>query len=432
MSRLFLSKLLLQISDWMRPVLKRLLPIAFLRKVKETIISRAMKDLRTNDFVPFIRSAYPDGINLIGDIRGEIGLGQSCRLVAGALATSGLDFAIYHFDQLSAVSHNDHSWDWKITNTTPYNLNIFHISPPDLRLAYIRLTHRVWNERYNIGFWLWELENFPSEWLRVLDWVDEVWTPSEHTGDSIRKITDKPVYIVPYPISAPISEKFNRAYFKLPSSRFLFLCLYDCGSTIERKNPLGAVHAFKLAFSPDHSDVGLVIKINNPQEKDLRLLRSELTDYAKNIYLLPEILDKIQVNSLIACADVYVSLHRAEGFGLVPAEAMLLGTPVVATNWSANTEFMNDGVACMVDFSFVQIQTNAGSYKKGERWADPDVGQAAGFMRRLYEDPVFYKEKSEKAKAFIADKLSAQQAAELIRRRVREIYHSHPDATGSI
>ena len=95
-------------------------------------------------------------------------------------------------------------------------------------------------------------------------------------------------------------------------------------------------------------------------------------------------------NSLIAAVDVFVSLHRAEGFGLVMAEAMLLDTVCVATDWSSNTEFMDADSACMVSFQKVEIQETSGNYKKGCRWAEPDVEEAAGYMRRLYEDPAYY------------------------------------------
>jgi glycosyltransferase involved in cell wall biosynthesis len=75
------------------------------------------------------------------------------------------------------------------------------------------------------------------------------------------------------------------------------------------------------------------------------------------------------------------------------AEAMLLGTPVIATNWSSNTEFMDETSACMVGYTMTVIKKREGLYKKGFSWAEPDVEQAAVFMRRLKEDKTFYEEK---------------------------------------
>jgi glycosyltransferase involved in cell wall biosynthesis len=84
-----------------------------------------------------------------------------------------------------------------------------------------------------------------------------------------------------------------------------------------------------------------------------------------------------------------VSLHRSEGFGLVLAEAMSLGKPVVATGWSGNMDFMNVGNSCPVEFGLVTLDRDHGPYEAGQRWADPDVDHAAHCMRRVFEDAAF-------------------------------------------
>lgn len=417
-----LAKIILNITDKFKPFLIKLLPVTFLRRIKKGMVNSSMDIFsKTEEFLPFSRSAYPDGINLIGFIRGEIGLGHSCRLVAAELETAGIDFAIYNYEQAATMRYNDHSWDRKITNATPYNINIVHINPQELPLAFLHIDRKTWDKRYNIAFWLWELENFPAEWKNALKLVDEVWTPSEFSSESIRKATDKPVRTIPYALATPDCGGLSREHFHLPDDKFLFLCMYDCNSTIERKNPLGTISAYRLAFSPDDQDVGLVIKINNPQKDDIRIIQKELTGYG-GIYIISDVLEKTQVNALIACADVYISLHRSEGFGLVPAEAMFLGTPVIATNWSSNTEFMNNDVACMVDYRFVTIEKDAGPYLAGNRWADPDIRQAAGFMRTLFEGREYGQDLARKARTFIEDKLSPERAAALIRNRISNIY----------
>ena len=83
-----------------------------------------------------------------------------------------------------------------------------------------------------------------------------------------------------------------------------------------------------------------------------------------------DMLIKKEVNSLLADVDVYVSLHRSEGFGLVMAEAMYLGTPVIATNWSGNTEFMNNDTACMVGYDLIELDKDYDVFQKGNVWAD--------------------------------------------------------------
>ena len=134
-----------------------------------------------------------------------------------------------------------------------------------------------------------------------------------------------------------------------------------------------------------------------------------------NIYLVSKTLTKVEINSLIKTVDVFVSLHRAEGFGLVLAEAMIVGTPTIATNWSANTEFMTKDVACMVD------QEDILPFRKGYKWADPDINQAAEYMKKLYEDKEYYNEIKTKATEYVLDKLSMKRAVELVERRLAEI-----------
>jgi glycosyltransferase involved in cell wall biosynthesis len=402
-----------------KPLLVKLLPIKFLRNVKKNMVTSAMKKLRRESCLkPFNRKAFSDGVNLIGYIQGEIGLAQSCRLVAHGLQEAEMPFTIYNYKQVSDMRFNDNSWNYKISEELPYNVNIFHINPYELPLAYFRLGRDKWDERYNIAFWLWELEKFPEEWEDAFLLADEIWTPSEFASQSI---IGKPVHTIPYALSMTECGDYGRTFFELPEEFFLFLCMYDCNSTMERKNPLGAISAYKLAFSKDDKNVGIVLKINNPQQKDIEFIKRELYGYS-NIFLIAEVMDKPQVNALISCVDVFVSLHRAEGFGLVMAEAMMLGTPVIATNWSSNTEFMDNDVACMVDCELVQIEKDIGQYKAGNRWAEPDINQAAEYMKELRTNEAKRKQLTEKAKAHILEHLSPQKAADLITRRINEIY----------
>ena len=132
-------------------------------------------------------------------------------------------------------------------------------------------------------------------------------------------------------------------------------------------------------------------------------------------------LTKIEVNSLLRDVDVFVSLHRAEGFGLGMAEAMLNGTPCIATNWSANTEFMDEKSACMVDYQLIELTEDIGPFKAGNRWADADVAQAAEYMKRLYADKAFYDIIKNNALSHINEVLSEERITVMMRERVEAI-----------
>lgn len=218
-------------------------------------------------------------------------------------------------------------------------------------------------------------------------------------------------------------KKIYRKKFGLPEEQFLYLMMYDKLSMTERKNPQAVLDAYKIAFgeSGEKKKVGMVVKINNPTAQEIKMIKT-IVPKEMNVHLITDILNRKQVNELIYCVDTVISLHRAEGFGLVLAEAMKIGTPTIATNWSSNTEFMNSEVACMVDADLIKIKEDIGDYKKGNCWAEPNIIQAADFMKRLYEDQAFGVEISKKARIFISEHLNSDRIVEKIQSRLQEIY----------
>ena len=417
-----ISKLVLNVSGTLKPVLIKLLPLSLLRKMKRSMIANSYGKLEKLDILPYENGRYEHGVNLIGNICAESGLGQSCRLVASALDKTGFPLSIYKYEQLGAEGQGDHSWENRLSKELSYDVNLIHINPHELGLAFIQQDASVWNYRYNIGYWLWELEEFPDEWTPCFQCLDEIWTPSEFICNAIRKKTTLPVRCMPYYVDVSIGTIYEREHFGIPEDKFLYLMMYDQSSCMERKNPIGVLNAFKKAFDKQNQSVGLVIKINNPTPESRKQIRSVLDGYT-NVYLIEETLSRDEVNSLTKCVDVVVSLHRAEGFGLVLAEAMLLGTPTIATNWSSNTEFMNEDVACMVDYELTTIEKDMPPFKAGNRWADADLEQAAGYMRKLYEDREYYEVIRNNAKEYAEEKLGMEQAAGRMRERLKEIWN---------
>jgi len=415
-----ISKIVLNITNALRPVLLKIFPYELLRKMKGKMISNSFSKLEEMEIFPFDSNRYDKGVNLIGNIKAQTGLGQSCRLVASALENTKIPISVYQYTQLGTQKTGDTSWDGKLSDKLPYNINLIHINPHELGITYLQMDKSVWDYRYNIAYWLWELEEFPEEWTPCFHCLDEIWAPSEFICNAIRKKTNLPVRCMPYHVEAPIYREYRREDFKLPENQFLFLMMYDHSSCMERKNPLGVLNAFKQAFDKENRNVGLVIKINNATKEDEEKIGQILDEYT-NVYLIKETLDRDGVNSLTKCVDVVVSLHRAEGFGLVLAEAMLLGTPAIATNWSSNTEFMNEEVGCMVDYKMITIEKDMPPFKAGNRWADPDIAQAAEYMKKLYEDKAFYQELSKKAKIHAEKVLGMERAAGLMRERLEEI-----------
>lgn len=361
------------------------------------------------------------GVNLIGHIRGDFGLGESCRIVAGMLQASNVPFSVCNLSQNGNAAESDMTWRDLECNELLYPVNLVHLNPNEIANAIWRLDCKKLMESYNIAFWLWELPEFPQEWNYTFKLFDEIWTPAEFVSDSIRRCTEKPVYTMPYGFLEPVTDAmYDRKYFDLPEEPFLFLVSYDGNSVSERKNPLGAVRAYCTAFKATEGNVGIVIKATHARPSDLQQIQEYLNGYP-HVYILTQSYSKEEFNSLIRCVNAYVSLHRAEGFGLVMAEAMLLGTPVIATAWSANMEFMNEDTACLVDAEVVELGREIPPYHKENHWAQPNEHQAAQWMRRLRDDEDFAVTQAERARNYMRESMTYRRAGQRVCDRLNRV-----------
>ncbi len=416
-----ISEMVVRHSEKIKPILKKTVPKPLLRYAKKRMFQQIYGQINSLKLQPYSSEAFPVGVNLIGPIDSATGLGQSFRLVEEVVRELGCPYLIRNYEQGTRNRVQITEYEGLIQKELRYAINLWHINPSEFAEAYSLFGREAFDQRYNIAFWLWELEDFPDEWVPCINLLDEIWTPSEFISRAIRKKTKKPVYTVPYCISAKVDRKqFDRRYFHVPEDRFLFLVMYDFQSIAERKNPDGAIRAFQMAFSPTQKDVGLVIKVNSADKEKLSQLQKRIGEY-QNIFLLNRNMEKVEVNSLIACMDAYVSLHRAEGFGLVLAEAMWNGVPVIATNWSANTGFMNSDVACMVSCKQVRLERDIPPYKKGNYWADPDIKEAAGYMKRLSSDPEYRSRIAERGCEYVRNRLQMESIKKIMEERLRDI-----------
>ena len=369
---------------------------------------------------PYQPGKFPAGINLYGLLKAEIGLSQGAKLYAKALEEGGIPHTLLNLDFIDDLPQTDSSFDGRLTKENQYAINVVHINPLEWRYALGPFPQRQFDEHYNVGVFLWELETAPKKWIPMFEYVDEIWAPSEFIAGAMRKETDKPVTVIPYGLTAPYDEKLTRADFGLEEDDFLVLMMFDSLSHASRKNPGAAIDAFREAYGENPEHARLVVKINNPKEEDIAFVEEHIGGKAGYV-LITERMDKPRLNSLIRLCDVFLSLHRAEGFGLVPAEAMMLGTPCVTTNWSANTEFMTEESACMVGYKLVPVDGAYPYTDERMRWADADVHEAAGYLKRLKDDPEYYREKAEKGRKMIEERLSVAKCAERIRDRMEAI-----------
>ena|GEM_PF-1781051 len=367
-----------------------------------------------------IDETLPEGVNLCGFIKGQFGLAEAVRIGAAILETAGIPFTIIDFE---APKHEftDDTWSQKIGTRFVYNTNLLWTNMDHIKAFQSDVDLSAFEGRYNIGYWVWELEEFPKHWLSAYDPLDEVWTASDFVRDNFAAHTQKPVRTIPHAISISKDENCSRCDFGIPDNAFVFLMSYDVLSTAGRKNPIAAVKAFLKAFPEGDPSVRLLIKINTHGVIDSENDLLEMIKDTPNIDVLIGTYPKEKMNSLIACCDAYVSLHRSEGFGLGPAEAMYFGKPAILTNWSGNTIYMTEDNCCPVDYKLIELERDYPPYPKGARWADADVDQAAEYMKRLVSDKAYYAKIAENAEKTIKESFSKEAIAEKVIARLKEL-----------
>lgn len=366
------------------------------------------------------------GVNVHGYIRTESGIGEGVRGLIRSLRAAGVPATLQNLELGVASRMADRSIDG-VTQAQQYDVNLFFVNADQVPHVARHLGRERFAGRYNIGCWLWELEEFPREWLGSFRYLHELWTPSTFCLDALSAVSPIPVRRVPLAVDFEPPPPLDRAALGLPDERFLFLFMFDHLSFAERKNPLGLLRAFRRAFGPEDGAT-LVIKTINAEMDRESAARLAAAAEGLPVVLLDRYLDRARTHALMAACDAYVSLHRSEGFGLTMAEAMALGKPVVATDYSANVDFMDAGNSFPVRYRLVPIERDHGPYRAGWLWAEPDEEHAAEQMRRVFADPEAARRVGERGRADVRAKLSHEAVGGRIRRLLERVVERVNDA----
>lgn len=362
------------------------------------------------------------GVNISGFINKQFGLGEGVRSNIRAIKSVQIPYVINDFNiTLSKYVKDDEVDKLSIETENPYNINLVQINIDRLHSVMREVDKSYFQNKYNIAFWAWELENFPEESKVFFSLFDEIWTPSNFCTEAISKISPVPVIKVMHSIEIE-KTSFSREDFNLPRDKFIFLTLFDYYSSLARKNPIATIDAYEKAFGKNNEDVILVIKTliskEFPQEK--KILQQRATDN-KSIIIIEEVLDRDHLYSLINCSDCLISLHRSEGFGLTIAEAMYLGKPVIATAYSANTEFMNINNSFPVKYKIVKTGNQYYFSTDKDFWAEPDIEHAAIQMKEVYVNKLHVKKIADRGMEDVKKMLSPLKIGTQIKERLEFI-----------
>lgn len=362
-----------------------------------------------------------NGVNVVGYLRDESGWGAAARGYVRALESLGVPVAL---DDLSGLSSN-RSGDLSLgafTEGHSYDVNLVCV---DAAQHYAILSHLgtdLFEDRYNIGAWAWELPRFPEKWYDRFAYYDEIWVTTSFVANTLAPISPVPVVVIP-PVLTPAtsaSRDDGRRRLGVRPEEFVYLFVFDFHSHMERKNPLAVIEAFKTAFSPTEA-ARLILKCVNAgsDPEGFGEMRERMQGYPVDIHA--GYWSSQDLRDLMAACDAYVSLHRSEGTGLTITDAMALGRPVIATSWSGNMDFMNVSNSFPVRYEMVELQKNVGPYRAGEVWADPSVEHAAQQMRIAFDNREDARARGEAARREIETNYSEEKVARVVGQRLEVI-----------
>lgn len=354
-------------------------------------------------------------VNVVGYLESESGVGEAGRKMLAALEGAGFEAqpvvsldtssrrsSRFRFDPPAAVG----------TRT------VWCVNADQIGLARSRNLRVASHSRIDVGYWWWELEHVPEYFRSSADLLDEVWAPTGYIYENLRHVLGDKVRRAPVLVdAAPACSGLSREDFGLPTDATVFLVRFDFFSSAVRKNPEGAIEAFRRAF-PRQGKAVLLVKTTNGDYFPERLDRLHWSVRGRpDIRVWDESLDDADNHALTAAVDCFVSLHRAEGLGLNIAEAMALGKCTIATAYSGNMDICTEETTHLIPFTMVAVSDSTGTYLSTGRWAEPDLDAASAAMRRVVADQPDSRRRGQLAREHIETLSRSPAFAEFAERR---------------
>lgn len=309
------------------------------------------------------------GFNLIGYATSPMGLGEDLRSLASIFEILDVPFSVI---DIPTEVQGQIKPNWNNLSTKIFNTNIFLMSPVECQKLNVQNPKIFKQAKVNIGYFLWELPDFPKDFISIVNKMDQVWCPTKFVQQSIFQATKKLTLAVPLPvIFYPPSIKNFRQFLKIKKKDFVVLYIFDARSTISRKNPEAVLRVF-MTYLETNPDSILIIKVGRWNG----ILNLNFIPSHNRIRVISDNLSPTEVSSLYDASDCYLSLHRSEGFGRTLVEALQHGLYVISSNFSGPKDFLNEKNALLIDWE--KVSTKPADYPNSDYswWANPSEKDA--------------------------------------------------------
>lgn len=335
-----------------------------------------------------------------------MGLGEDLRSFAAMLEYLKINFSVIDIptDVQGRVKVS-----WSQLTQVDYKTSIFFMSPIECQNLAQWHPQLFSKPEKKIGYFLWELPDFPPEYASALQLVDQIWCPTRFVQEVFFKTSRRLTLSLPLPVvQHPPANIDLRVLLQIPSKAFVVLFVFDARSTMQRKNPQAVLRVF-IEFAKSHPDAYLVLKVSrweNSKEGDLSWIPA-----LPNIKVIQQTLSPQELSSLYDASDCYLSLHRSEGFGRTLVEALQHGLYLVSTDFSGPKDFLTPDNAMLVEWS--KVTAKAGAYPKLTQdswWAEPNERHALAQLTLAKEKAKLSRNKAgaEDAKRFTFEALASK------------------------
>lgn len=304
-----------------------------------------------------------------------------------------------------------------------------------------------------------------ESWLERLNITDELWVPSRFQKAIFEKGGyEKPIHVIEPGIDT--ETYWNPAHYdeytegdwnsmmllnkpkgdnnsRCRPDDFKFLSVFRW---LPRKAPDMLFIAFWRAFLKTRGVCLIVVTTMDPNlGEDVSQIEKQIEEFWKitkyiefdkrpppdhhSIMVLTNVHPR-ELGALYANVDAFVLPSRGEAWGRAYLEAMAMGLPTIATNWSGAVEYMTRDTTYFVSIEKelfdVNMSVNIWSHVpaeareevekvlKGHKWAEPEIGDLVDMLRHVFHHPENAKYRGEKARKHVIENYSHMAVAKKI------------------